>query len=165
MKRLPWFLLLLSLGLNVGLGWRALRADRETPRVEWRRGGRAGGPEAPGHSGRGHRGQGLERFNDLDLSEAQRARLEELRADHWEVMADHRRRLDAFRGEMRALFEAPVIDRERLGEVRRRHARLQAELDSLVTEHLLRELEVLSPEQRGLYLERMPWRRPGPGRR
>lgn len=166
MKRPLLFLLLASLGLNVGLGIRALRDDAPVPEARGlREGRRHPGPEHGGPGRPGRRFPGAERFQGLELSADQEARLQALRDDHFAVMRRHRTDLDAFRDEMRALFGADVVDRARVAEVRRRHGRLQAELDSLVTEQLLRELEVLTPGQRRLYLERMPWRGFGPGGR
>jgi len=181
MKRLLWLVLLLSLGLNVGLGMRVLRGDDAAERTEWRdgprrdgpdgpgrRGGRGGpdgpgGPEGPG--GRDRRGPGLERFRDLDLSQDQRDALQALWNSNWTVMNENRERLDAIREAMRELFAQPELDRGRVTEARRHHGRLQAELDSLVTEQLLREMEILTPEQRRDYLESMPWRKPDRGPR
>lgn len=163
MRRWLWFLLLLSLGLNVGLGLRVSR-DPEEHRV-FRRGRGGEQREGRGHADR-REGPGnpfsMERFRDLGLSDAQRHRLETLLDEYKGRLAERRKGLRGHRSELRGLLCDPDIDRERIAETRRRHGRLQADLDSLVTEMLLSELEVLTPDQRRRYLERMPWRKFGP---
>ena len=175
-KYLVWVLLLVSLGLNAALLIRIL--DRPEKPV-WRRDmgphGHAVGPRAgndgPGPRDGGERPDGSggmgegRRFTGLDLSEDQHERLQELRGG-WQVQMDPLRRdMQTLFAEMRDLLTDESIDRERVGAARRRLAAIRAEVDSLVSEHLLEELELLTPEQRDRYLERMPWERFGGGAR
>ncbi len=164
MKRLTLFLLLISLGLNVGLGVRMYQAGKSVP--PWA-GGKGMAPRSeegqrwnrrPGRGG--HPRQAM--FKDLDLSVDQQSQLTAMREEHREDMFEQRQNLGEFRQELRTLLQAKVLDRERIAAIRSRHGHEQARLDSLVTERLLQELEILTPEQRERYLDRMPWRGCGP---
>jgi len=164
MKRLILLLLLISVGLNLGLGWRLRQIeDRLHPRSE-------STMKQPRH-GAGRSGdilsgpQGMARFEDLGLTADQHDRLQAMREEHRTDMLSRRDRLMASRDELHEVLSTGGLDRDRITEIRRRHGREQANLDSLVTERLLQELEILTPEQRTRYLEKMPWRRLGSGGR
>lgn len=171
MSRLVRLVLLVSLGLNVGLGWSVVRALREEPRrspaaarvwrnrpatddsVAWRRMMR----------------RRVDRLASvLDLEPAQAARLEQLQAANAPTVRLHRDRIETARRALREHSEAATFDpaaiRAALAGVR--HA--QADLDSLAQEFLLQEFDVLTPAQRARYVELLPmepWRpgRPGAG--
>lgn len=159
MRYLLWILLLISLGLNVGLLVRSQDAPEGKP---WRHdlvppeGGHGPGP---GFGGDGRR------FTGLDLTETQHDRLMEMRGRWREDLGPLRAEMRSGFEEMRDLLREEDIDRERVAGARRRLAAIRAEVDSLVADHLLEELELLTPEQRERYLERMPWNRMGGGGR
>jgi Spy/CpxP family protein refolding chaperone len=171
MSRLMRLVLLVSLGLNVGLGWGAVRALRDEPRP----------PQAEGRSWRNRPATDdsvawrrmMHRRVDrlatvLDLEPAQTARLEQLQAANAPTVRARRERIEAARRALREQSAAATFDpaatRTALAAVR--HA--QADLDSLTQEFLLQEFDVLTPAQRARYVELLPmepWRsgRSGPG--
>jgi len=184
MKR-GWFLLLaISLGLNAGLLYTSL-ADRAAPLppVPGPAPGGALPPEmfAPpaGQDSGPDRGPGtpasealrawlahrLERIHGrLALDAQQRERLERVTGEMLPLILAQRAEVHAARSAIRSAYERADLDGPRLHELRRRLSAAQARLDSLVIESLLREAQVLSPEQRRSYLETMPWRMsPGQG--
>lgn len=176
MSRVVRLLLLVSLGLNLGLGWAALRA----------RGGGDGGPgrdgPPPAAFGRNwrerpapddtaawrrmmhHRIERLEGLLDLDADQA--ARLRSLQAQNGPLMRQRREGVEAARQAVRAAgagFEDGSV-RAALRDLRL----AQAGLDSLAQEFLLQEFGVLTPSQRARYLEILPldpWRSPRTGGR
>jgi Spy/CpxP family protein refolding chaperone len=164
MKRLTLFLLLISLGLNFGLGMRMYQARKSMP--PWAEGkGMAPRSEEgqrwnrrPGRGG--HQRQAM--FEDLNLSDDQQSQLTAMRDEHREDMFEQRQHIGEVRQELRTLLQAKVLDRERIAAIRSHHGHEQARLDSLVTERLLQELEILTPEQRERYLDHMPGRGWGP---
>lgn len=176
MKRLMVILLLLSVGLNVGLFLR-VSGDRDDRPWAEDRGPRVGPGEGPGDGfgeGRGEgRGQGRDgrrpgaeaRYEGLDLTDEQHDRLMALREVRHETAGRRRTEMRELFDTMQDLLLAEALDREAVDEVRRRMAVARAEIDSLVAEQLIRELEIMTPEQRARYLERMPWDRFGKGRR
>lgn len=171
MSRLVRLVLLVSLGLNVGLGWSVFRALREEPRRPpaearaWRN--RPATDDSVAWRRMMHRR--VERLATvLDLEPAQTARLEQLQATNAPTVRAHRDRIEAARRALREQSAAATFDpgaiRAALAGVR--HA--QADLDSLTQEFLLEEFDVLTPAQRARYVELLPmepWRsgRPGPG--
>ncbi|MGD9548771.1 MAG: Spy/CpxP family protein refolding chaperone [Candidatus Krumholzibacteriia bacterium] len=163
-----WLLVLLvSLGLNLGLGYRIWNA--ESP------GGSPGGP-GPREAGEGRftprspdrwremAGRRLQHLTRrLNLDPVQQDALRAIQEEHGRRIQESLAALEEFRVELRGRMLAEEADP---AEVRRAiHAmgRRQAVLDSLVTETVLQELDVLRPDQRLEYLEMMPFER-GPGR-
>ena len=212
MKRIGWLILLISLGLNLGLGLRLMNR-MNSDQGEWSdsRGGgvlgkgfRDGGPEGrPWRQGRGensgrpHGGfsgqrrgdffrpasgdsgawrvimeQRLERITQrLNLDPLQ---VESFRATHLQAGSRFRiQRLEIETAEERlfALASRNPVEPDSIRAAVQDLGRRKAVLDSLVTEAMLKELDSLNPEQRGLYLRILPWSRPGgreagrPGRR
>lgn len=171
MSRLVRLVLLISLGLNVGLGWNVVRALRDEPRRPpaaaraWRN--RPATDDSVAWRRMMHRR--VDRLATvLDLEPAQTARLEQLQAANVPTVRAHRERIEAARRALREQSEAATFDPEaiRTALAGVRHA--QADLDSLTQEFLLQEFDVLTPAQRTRYVELLPmepWRsgRPGPG--
>ncbi len=171
MSRLARLILLVSLGLNVGLGWNAVRSLREEPRRPlamnraWRN------RPAPDDTAAWRRmmHHRVDRLSSvLDLEPAQAAQLEQLQTVNAPAVRAQRERIDAARQALRAQSKAATFDpaaiRAALANVR--HA--QADLDSLTQEFLLQEFDVMTPAQRMRYVELLPlepWRadHPGPG--
>lgn len=159
MKR-GWFLLLaLSLGLNAGLVATILLHPRREvlPPIQ-----RPMPPrERPKPDAELHR-----RLNQLThrlrLDGAQRGRMEIILR---ETMPAIIRNNDAIRdlhremeGRYREASPDPAAIRRIVGEV----AHVRAELDSLVSEAMLREMSILSAHQRHLYLQQFPLQGEGP---
>jgi Spy/CpxP family protein refolding chaperone len=175
-----WIALLLSLGLNVGLGWNLLQ--------------RAPGPEGPfapdaPRSGRDagsgpalapptdpeqqtallrHRLDRLTRR--LGLTTGQRDALWEVHQRSGAEVFARRRALEDARGRMHALLGEPEADPRGLQAARREISTLQAELDSLVLGIMVEERSVLTPEQARRYRGLFPFGhhdgpRQGPGQR
>ena len=165
MKRGPWILLVASIALNVGFVSAAI--------VHWSDMHRAPAPPAMPAVGPGplHRfgqpptglmrhwpNRRVDRLSEaLDLTPEQEAKL---RASLAELRDAIRARTEALMRERMVLREA-LLDEDR--ELVHRQARavnvLQAELDSLVAEAMLREGAIFTPEQRRRIHE-MEW---GPG--
>lgn len=160
MKKALVLLLLISLGLNLGLGLTLWKGDRSSaPPVgpmEPREGPPAGG--GPGRGGR-FAGDFLEKkLNflgenlglDADQVEAFR-RVHENSLPEFMAQAE---RVRAARMELRDAAGSPrAVDfRALIAAV----GRQQARLDSLVTEVMFQELEILDDTQRGKYLGLMP---------
>jgi Spy/CpxP family protein refolding chaperone len=169
MKRLLVILLLISVGLNVGLLLRV--TDDDTPWASDRHDRTAGenldhpGGEGP-DDGRPRAGRGPgPRYDGLDLTEDQHQRISELRGLGRESTGTRREEMHALFGEMKELLLEETIDPAAVSAVQHRMNQVRAEVDSLVADHLLMELEVMTPEQRETYLNRMPWERFGRGMR
>lgn len=168
MKRLLWILLILSISLNIGL---LVRLSTDQPAERWSQDRHRGAGRGPGD---GPRGQGPgdmpddpRRFEGLGLTGEQLDRLAELRAGNPMEMGVRREEMRELFGTLHGLMKAETIDRAAVNAARQRLGAVRAEVDSLVSEHLIAELEVLSVEQRETYLQRMPWDRfrKGMGRR
>jgi len=176
MKRLLVILLLLSVGLNVGLLLRVVNGGDDTPWASDRH-GRSGGVafERPGDDGlrpvgseEGRPGAGRgrgRRYDGLDLTEDQHQRLSALRGLGREGVVTRREEMHSLFATMQELLLDETIDPAAVADVRLRLNQVRAEVDSLVADHLLMELEVMTPEQREIYLNRMPWERFGRGMR
>ena len=158
MKRGWLLLLILSLGLNVGLVLRPLLGG---PPSRPPRGAALG---APGEAQPGH--PRWDRFAErrlarlagkLGLDPAQQRQLAAIRQAGLAPMGARREAVHRARLALLAAYRADPADtvavRARLAEL----GAAQARIDSLVAAVMLRELAVLTPAQRGGYLEAMPW--------
>ncbi len=161
MKKLLVLLLLVSLGLNVGLGLTMLRADRHPcpPDGPMR-------PEGGPPPGRGGRGPGEPfgrdfldkklRFLDerLDLTDEQIQAFRDLQeGKSAAVLAQAQRVHEARMGLREAAGHPDTADlRGLISNV----GRAQARLDSMITEVMFGELDILTAEQRQKYLGLMP---------
>lgn len=165
MKWILALILCLSLGLNVGLGLRLAGRDSgedpfpppslgEDPAVDdtvWQR--------------------RLERRFDrlaavLKLGPEQRAAFRELHAEGADRMQRRYREVAAGRRRLLAQVTAGDVDTDSVRTVMADLSRRQVALDSLAADRLLRELEILTPDQRREYLRLLPLDRfGGPGRK
>lgn len=186
MKRLGWLVLLISLGLNLGLGYRLLTAegdpDRERPRFEGRSWHGHGprpegrpGPDGPPDMAAADRDSSrwlrimagrLRRVAErLDLTPGQ---MDVFRRAHQENAAGllaQRREVERARARLHAVISGGAAEPDSVRHAIQDVGRQQAVLDSLITETMLEELKVLEPEQRARYLEILPvLRGSGPGR-
>jgi len=177
MKRGWFFLLALSIGLNIGLLYNSIVSDRD---------GRAHLPHPP-FIGRGappgHPGMGMHcdpsemvhyrlgRLADrLDLTEEQRAEVRRVLSESMPALIEARDRMQEARQAVHEEYRKAEPDRDRVRELVGELGQAQARLDSIVAETLFLESEILTPEQRAQYLEAMPWEharkgRPGERRR
>jgi Spy/CpxP family protein refolding chaperone len=181
-----WVLVLaLSIGLNLGLLWDEWEDRREIAVPAF-----PGGPgpaERPPHAGPGEgpgfRGPGgapgpelvewrLRRLSErLDLGEEQRERLRTASREVLDRLVERRDEARIQRAAIRALLTAAEIDTAAVRRAVRDLRRQEAVHDSLIAEIMIREAEVLTPEQREIYFDHLPWsdgggrRHGGPGHR
>jgi Spy/CpxP family protein refolding chaperone len=170
MKKIWVLVLLISLGLNLGLGLRMF-TDR----------GRPG--ERRGHT-RGeqtHRFQGhwadrdsvsrhqmfnrrLDRMADaLGLDPNQREILGRVHAETGRLLMRKRMVIAQKRDLLQDLVTSEVVDQDRVRAAIAELGQEQAVLDSLVAETVLQEMSALNPDQRGRYLEMLSFEKDGPG--
>jgi len=160
-----WFLvvaLLVSLGFNVGLAWRLANDDQNA--APHRRGGGE-------HSGRAMRDSSAWshrldlRFHRLaralDLDAEQCAAFRELHRDGARGMHRRFRDVDVVRRRLAGLMSAGAVDPDSVRAAMTELSRRQAVVDSLAADNLLRELEILTAEQRREYLRLLPLDRLG----
>jgi len=100
----------------------------------------------------------------LELTPEQRATFRELKMSAVPFIRNNRQEVIQARRLLHAACTAETVSPESVRRYVSQLARAQGLLDSLVTETLLQEMMLLSPDQRELYLEMMPWER-GPGGR
>jgi Spy/CpxP family protein refolding chaperone len=163
MKR-GWFIILaLSLGLNAGLLYVQMSKKADEPRRGFRQEsprrpmdvtGPIGHPDGPAGFIRDRLGRVGDR---LDLSEEQ---IESMAAILNEVMPElleGREAIHDLRMEMREEYLKPDVDAERIQLLRRETAAAQSRLDSIMVDTMLKEAEVLTPEQREAYFQLMPF--------
>ncbi len=182
MKRWAWIVLALSIALNVGLlsagvmHWQDMKragASAETGAAF------TNGTDArTGRNGfRGRWGPGRDRAGDgkmagmlhdwpdrrieslgrrLDLSPEQRARLHEELSPLEPRLRESAGELLRERMKLRHAFMAGPVDTLLVRDASKRVAMLQARLDSLVAEAMVRETSVLTPEQRDRY-QKFQW--------
>lgn len=165
MKRAWMLILLVSLGLNVGL---AIQVFTRSDEGDGRHGAHHRGERrmegrrwpAPGDTTAwrkvGHKR--LERVRrTLDLSDEQAVAFRANQERAMALLGGKRREIEMVKGRIRAIMAAETIDRE---AVRSAHSELglkQAEFDSLVTEFVLDDLQILDPDQREAYLRIHPY--------
>jgi len=164
MKR-GWFLVLaVSIGLNAGLLASAFVAERwradPIPRPFLCPPGDHG-PGRPCEIERGdfarHR---LRRLADrLRLDAAQRSRMSAVIEEIMPLVIEERERVQETRLALREEYAKPEPDRPRVRSIVRELNGRQARLDSLVAESMLREADLLTPEQRARYFDAIPWER------
>lgn len=154
-------LLLLSVGLNLSLGYRLWRGTavveeqapvsveghhREFPRTE---------PDSLWQHGMMDRR--LRHMTEaLNLRPQQVQALQDIQRQSGGMVRRGGRDLFDMRRRMRELFKAPQPDPEQVRSVIQAMGRRQAQLDSLVTETIMQEMAVLDPGQREAYLEMLP---------
>ena len=178
MKRFGWLILLISLGVNLGLGYRILNppADQENF------GGR--GRDGEFHRGRGRSEKGEEgptrekglrssrrdssswrqlmegRLNRvakrLELTPEQLSVFQSTHQENAAGFLAQRRMVNQAQDQLHSLIIEGTVDPDSVRLAIRAVGRQQAVLDSLITESILGEMEVLNPEQRSQYLQILP---------
>ncbi len=164
MKRIWVFVLLLSLGVNLGLGlalWRRPAAPLLPPPLEaGPRQAPPDGPDGPFDPDGAPDPEQVERMlrhrldrlaARLDLSDEQREALWELHRDDGGQVIARRRQLQQARAAMQDLYAGGQPELAVVQEHQRRISQLQAALDSVVVEIVHRERAILTPEQRRDY--------------
>lgn len=169
MSRMARLILLVSLGLNLGLGWnvvRNLRAEASLPRSS----GRAWRDHpAPEDTASWHRlmQKRVDRLASLlALEPEQTAQLEQLQKSNASVVRAQRERVEAARLRVREVAAVDSGDDAVIRSALAGLRRAQADLDSLTQEFLMQEFAVMSAPQRARYLELLPldpWRSGRPG--
>ena len=173
--------LLVSVGLNLGLGyrlWQAIHAAPEDAPVREGTWGQGRGGARHGRGGfraadrdslwrQGMMESRLRRLTmALDLRPEQVEAMRAIQMEQGETVRREGRRLMELRREVGALLEQGEPDRAQVRELMHTMGARRAVLDSLVTETIMRELEILDPAQRETYLRILPLDRgrfPGPG--
>lgn len=172
MKKGWLLILLISLGLNLGLGLRLL-GDRGGAggRDEFRR-----TKEFRGERGRWASHDSVARkkmftrrldhmADDLDLSPEQREAFGKVHLGTGRLLMRKRVLIGEKRDLLHSLVTDEQIDKESIRAAIADLGQEQAVLDSLVAETMLQEMEVLEPEQRVRYLELLSFRGGGAGHR
>jgi Spy/CpxP family protein refolding chaperone len=93
----------------------------------------------------------------LDLDESQQAALTAAIAETLPRLLEELAALREARHGVRELYGRTDVEPGRIREAVGELARVQTRLDSLVAESMLRETEILTPEQRARYVESLPW--------
>ena len=166
MRRGWLLLLLLSVGLNLGLGYamlsRRAQSDEAGSRPAWRRFEQAfvAQDTARIHEMMDrHWGRVADR---IGLPPELREDLRRTRREALPRMWQRRQAVDAARQRLHQAFIADALEPDSVAPRLRDLNAAQASLDSLVSMLMLEELRKLDPEQRRAYLEHMPLQRPGP---
>lgn len=185
MKRIGWLVLLISLGLNLGLGYRLLNHPRpwgEPPAREWGQGPGRGADQGPLHG----EGPGPEMATDesdstqwrrimagrlkrvaerLELTPEQLAVFQTTHRDNAAGLLAQRRLVEEARSRLQTVVAAGEAQPDSVRQAIREVGHRQAVLDSLITETMLLEMDVLTQEQRARYLQILPGLRgSAPGR-
>jgi Spy/CpxP family protein refolding chaperone len=153
MKRGWLIVLLLSLGLNLGLGLNALREPSPESAPQFREPQEAG-PEAPIDHGQveHHLKRRIDRMSArLDLSDDQRDSLWRLHLSDGQEIIMRRRELQQARTDLHQLFTLAQPNLADIQAAQHRISSLQASLDSLVVRVMFHERALLTPEQRQAY--------------
>jgi len=168
-KKLWVLILLISLGLNLGLGVRLLSDRGEMPNGTVKKGCEVNSTLdcAPAGKESTSRAQLAERrlerlASHLGLTPEQKKIFAQTRAEVGSGMMIRRGEMLSAKTDLLDL----VVDESTPPEMLRRSFRelvnRQAEIDSVITEVLLRELEILNPDQRVQYLKMLPMGHRGP---
>lgn len=179
MKRAWLLVLAASVGLNAALLWQQFAAPRPPERPPWNErapeglAGRGPGPrgDRPGPGGEppayaDMQERRLERMaHRLDLDEDQVERLRAIAFSHGAEMDSLRTAARAERGRIRDLLGAPELDAEAVRAASRRLRGIDARIEARITENMIQEADVLSPEQRLEYVDLMRFAGPRGGRR
>ncbi len=172
MKKGWLIVLLLSVGLNLGLGYRLWRGSGPQTDTEVT-GPRGGCPPHFIHDRRDslwQRGMMDRRLRRmamaLDLRPDQAAAMRRVQQENGELIRRQEREVAGLRHRLRGLLTDPATDSLVVRDLMHEMGRRQAGLDSLVTETIMREMEILDPPQRQAYLRMLPLGRSrfaGPG--
>jgi Spy/CpxP family protein refolding chaperone len=156
-------LLLLSAGLNLGLGYALLTQDTsdwDAPPAR-QTGGWDPGARWADHDSATWAEMARHRFrrlaDRLDLSEEQQEPFRRIKRETFPRIRQGRQEVRRQRGLFHTACLAAEVDPDEIMKRARQLSAAQARLDSLVTSALLAELVLLEPEQRRRYLQMMPW--------
>jgi Spy/CpxP family protein refolding chaperone len=163
--RRGWFIVLaLSLGLNAGLlyvhlsgrggDWpgRAFPGGRPPVPVEAR------GPIAHPEGTKGFIRDRLGRVGErLKLSDEQIESMAAILDETMPELVEGQKVIRELRMQMREEYLKLDVDANRIQGLRRETAAVQSRLDSIMVDTMLREAEILTPEQREAYFELMPF--------
>ena len=159
MSRLMRLVLLVSLGLNLGLGWAVLREGRPATRLP-AEGARAWRERPASGDSVGWRrmlDRRVQRMaSHLELDPAQAARLRELQAQNSPLVRSRRERIEAARLQVREATGSGTFDPQAVRGALAGLRNAQADLDSLTQEFVMQELAIMTPAQRDRYLEMLP---------
>lgn len=178
-------LLLVSVGLNAGLAWRLGRSEPSVgPDGGWTPPDRPGPgidtppdgpPPAEGDADPANprvqrlMRERLDRLTEaLDLTPEQREAFVAAQQVAAPQFFARRRAIGELRRELRELALAPDVDREAVLRRQQKLSAMQAELDSVVVESMVAEVRLLTPRQKEIYRDLVPWGAPshgGPGHR
>ncbi len=173
MKKGWLIVLLLSVGLNLGLGYRLWRGARQAaPSVS-----ATPADEAHPRFAHGRRDSLWQRdrmegrlrhmIRALDLRPDQIAAMRRVQRGNGEAIRRQGWAVGEMRRQLSSLLAHPGADSQQVRNLMHEMGRRQAGLDSLVTETIMREMEILDPAQREAYLRMLPLGRGrfgGPGR-
>lgn len=179
MKRFLWLILLLSLGLNLGLGWRLLsQSDRtgfperphfdpDGPHRDRDPDGRPDAPRfrdgtrpAPGDTTAWRRimEERLARLAErLELDDEQYAAFRTAQEAGFRDFEKLRQRVQDAQRRLFTLAAAEDLDPQAIRDAVAQVRLFRTSLDSLVTETMLKEMGALDPEQRRRYMDIIPW--------
>jgi Spy/CpxP family protein refolding chaperone len=93
----------------------------------------------------------------LNLSEEQVDSMSAILEETMPELLEGMNTIRELRGRMREEYLKPDVNAETIQRLRRETAAVQSGLDSLMVETMLKEAEILSPEQREAYFELMPF--------
>ncbi|MBC8423940.1 periplasmic heavy metal sensor [bacterium] len=151
MKRALLFVLLISVGLNIGLAVSYHRSRDEAPQADSRYG--------PGH-GPGSHDPADPRHDRPDRGDGEgRGRLKEMHARLEPELAEHRVAVQGARAALREAMSREDVDEDEIMELVGAMVAAQGRIDSLVASNLVRELSDMPPGERQQFLRRMPWMR------
>jgi len=159
MKRLWILLLLISVGLNVGLGIQLLGSRAPVPPESGPRRHAAVGKQAAADSVGWRRmmNRRMGRLEkELELTPDQAAAFHRIHSDIAHRFAPQRSSVETARGVLHGLMMTEEVPGDELRAAVRDLSRSRATLDSLVTEAILLEMEALEPHQRVKYLKMLP---------
>lgn len=172
MKKGWVLILLISLGLNLGLGIRLL-ADRGDPggRGDTRQGREFRGwknrwADRDSAARRQMHSRRLDRIGDeLGLSPQQRESFGRVHQETGRLLMRQRVLISEKREALHSLVANEGINRESIRSIIAELGQEQAVLDSLVAETIMQEMDILEPGQRARYLEMLSFEQRGTGHR
>ena len=172
MKKGWVLILLISLGLNLGLGLRLLgdRGGSEGRRDSWQnrdfRGARGRWADQDSVARKKMFTRRMDHIADvLDLDSGQREVFSKVHMKTGRMLMQKRVLIAEKRDLLRSLVTSDSIDQEGIRRAIAELGQEQAVLDSLVAETVLQEMDVLEPGQRSRYLEMLSFDKGGAGPR
>ncbi len=165
MKKTWMLVLLISLGLNLGMGFRLWR-DRapQVPEVTTLApagdadGMRPGPPDSLWVKTMITRRM-RHMTAALSLRPDQVEAMQKIQQQRGDWIRNRGRRMDGLRARIRSLLSKPTADPAQVRALIHEMGSKQTQLDSLVTETIMGELAILDPDQREMYLRMLPFER------